>query len=99
MVRVKVEFVGGMDMLFGGKKDADIDVPATDSGHVTVSDVMVHCRDTLLTERPELFMKGNTVRPGVLVLVNDADWELLGTTEAEIEDGDRVVFISTLHGG
>ena len=44
-------------------------------------------------------MKGNTVRPGILVLVNDADWELLGTTEAEIEDGDRIVFISTLHGG
>lgn len=99
MVHVKVEFVGGMDLLFGGKKDADIEVQAPEGSSVTIVDVMVHCRDTLLTERPELFMKGSTVRPGILVLVNDADWELLGTTEAEIEDGDRIVFISTLHGG
>lgn len=28
---------------------------------VTVSDVMLYARDHLLTERPELFMKGNTV--------------------------------------
>jgi ubiquitin related modifier 1 len=39
------------------------------------------------------------VRPGILVLINDADWELHGTTRAVIEEGDHVVFISTLHGG
>jgi ubiquitin related modifier 1 len=98
MVQVTVEFVGGMDLLFGGKKDAVIEVHSEDS-NVTIVDIMVHCRDNLLTERPELFMKGNTVRPGILVLVNDTDWELLGTTQAEIEDGDRIAFISTLHGG
>lgn len=99
MVHIKVEFVGGMDLLFGGQKDADIDVKVEAERPVTIVDVMVHCRDKLLTERPELFMKGDTVRPGILVLINDADWELMGTTEAEIEEGDRVVFISTLHGG
>jgi len=38
-------------------------------------------------------------RPGVLVLVNDADWELSGLDESPLADGDRVAFISTLHGG
>jgi ubiquitin related modifier 1 len=100
MVRVTVEFTGGMDLLFGGVKEADIDVvPSAPDKPATVVDVMVYCRDRLLTERPELFMKGGSVRPGVLVLINDADWELHGTTRAEVEDGDRVVFISTLHGG
>ena len=40
-----------------------------------------------------------TVRPGILVLVNDADWELEGATECALAEGDEVVFVSTLHGG
>jgi ubiquitin related modifier 1 len=39
------------------------------------------------------------VRPGVLVLVNDCDWELEGTLACALRDGDVVAFISTLHGG
>jgi hypothetical protein len=38
-------------------------------------------------------------RPGILVLVNDTDWELEGELDYRLEDGDEVVFISTLHGG
>eukprot|EP00921_Rhytidocystis_pertsovi_P005011 GHVQ01008673.1.p1 GENE.GHVQ01008673.1~~GHVQ01008673.1.p1 ORF type:complete len:162 (-),score=44.25 GHVQ01008673.1:467-952(-) len=40
-----------------------------------------------------------TVRAGVLVLINDTDWELCGREEGEVKDGDTVAFISTLHGG
>ncbi|GAA6000246.1 hypothetical protein JCM10207_007923 [Rhodosporidiobolus poonsookiae] len=50
-------------------------------------------------ERPELFSQGESVRPGILVLINSTDWELEGELEYELEDGDEVVFISTLHGG
>lgn len=38
-------------------------------------------------------------RSGILVLVNDADWELEGELEYKLENGDEIVFISTLHGG
>jgi ubiquitin related modifier 1 len=38
-------------------------------------------------------------RPGILVLINDTDWELEGEGEYALKDGDEVVFISTLHGG
>lgn len=51
-------------------------------------------------------------RPGILVLVNDADWELEGGLAYQLCDNDEVrarrlcfaetsqiVFISTLHGG
>ncbi|KAG5402534.1 hypothetical protein IGI04_017141, partial [Brassica rapa subsp. trilocularis] len=49
--------------------------------------------------RSEMFIKGDTVRPGVLVLVNDCDWELSGQLETTIKEKDVIVFISTLHGG
>ena len=39
------------------------------------------------------------MRPGIIVLVNDTDWELLDTTRYKLENGDSVAFISTLHGG
>ena len=54
----------------------------------------------MLQDRPELFMKDNTVnrdvfnslhpnetqvRPGILVLVNDSDWELLGELEYVVQ--------------
>jgi ubiquitin related modifier 1 len=100
MVKVHVQFAGGMDLLFGGVRDADIDVAAPAHGReLTLTDVIVHCRDHLLQERPELFVKGNSVRPGILVLLNEADWELFGMEKAAVTEGDSVVFISTLHGG
>ncbi|SGZ29724.1 BQ5605_C050g12488 [Microbotryum silenes-dioicae] len=48
--------------------------------------------------RPELFSIGESV-PGILVLINSTDWELEGELDYVIEDGDEIVFISTLHGG
>lgn len=38
-------------------------------------------------------------RPGILVLINDADWELEGEGSYELKAGDTVLFVSTLHGG
>jgi ubiquitin related modifier 1 len=53
----------------------------------------------LLRERPELFMQGDTVRPGILVLINDTDWELEQGLETLCHHNDVVTLISTLHGG
>lgn len=38
-------------------------------------------------------------RPGILCLINDADWELEGEETYELQSGDNVLFVSTLHGG
>ena len=38
-------------------------------------------------------------RPGILVLVNDADWELEGGENYEVQPKDNILFVSTLHGG
>lgn len=41
----------------------------------------------------------NPSRPGILVLINDADWELEGEEAYELQEGDNILFVSTLHGG
>ncbi|KAF8186412.1 hypothetical protein BJ912DRAFT_852259, partial [Pholiota molesta] len=123
---LKIEFGGGLELLFGGQRTHRITLPALvpadnstplpllsftytiwspDAREVKgtkAADVeyLIHwMRDRMLTERPELFMEGATVRPGILVLINDTDWELEGEGEYALKDGDEVVFISTLHGG
>jgi ubiquitin related modifier 1 len=40
-----------------------------------------------------------TRRPGILVLINDADWELEGEDKYTIQKNDNILFVSTLHGG
>ena len=34
-------------------------------------------------------------RPGILVLVNDTDWELEGELDYQIQEGDSIMFISS----
>ncbi len=38
-------------------------------------------------------------RSGILVLINDVDWELEGEYDYVIGEKDEIAFISTLHGG
>ncbi|CAI5984969.1 unnamed protein product [Closterium sp. NIES-64] len=120
MVRLQIEFSGGLELLFGGEKKQSVDVTVTgEDGQLSMAPLLAWMRVHMLKERPEMFLKGPTVRPGVLVLmndvdweltgnierpgvlvlINDVDWELTGNLESTVEDGDRVTFISTLHGG
>lgn len=64
-----------------------------------IRNLLVWIKTNLLKERPELFIQGDSVRPGILVLINDADWELLGELDYQLQDQDSILFISTLHGG
>ncbi|KAJ9081571.1 Ubiquitin- modifier 1 [Entomophthora muscae] len=100
-ISIDIQLSGGMELLFGNQSDIKATLPATNSsGNPTnMSDLILFTKDNLLTERPELFVSGSTVRPGILVLINDTDWELEGETEYQVQDGDKIVFISTLHGG
>ncbi|GAA5821390.1 hypothetical protein JCM11251_004601 [Rhodosporidiobolus azoricus] len=123
---IKLQFSGGMELLFSNQQEHDLSLPAFYIPTATTSASSVPqerpapveetaegakradvrfliwwLREYLLEdrERPELFSTGESVRPGILVLINSTDWELEGELEYELEEGDEVVFISTLHGG
>ena len=96
VVRVTLSLSGGLELLFGHTKRFDVDLPGAAS---TERALIAHARTALLRERAELFAAGEGVRAGILVLVNDVDWELVGMLDAPLVDGDAVVMISTLHGG
>ncbi|CAM4730574.1 hypothetical protein PO909_022288 [Leuciscus waleckii] len=93
-----LEFGGGAELLFDGVKNHHVVLPGQ-SDPWNMKQLLAWIRGNMLKERPELFMQGDTVRPGILVLINDADWELMGELEYQLQDQDNVVFISTLHGG
>uniref|UniRef100_A0A914GV20 Ubiquitin-related modifier 1 homolog n=1 Tax=Globodera rostochiensis TaxID=31243 RepID=A0A914GV20_GLORO len=87
--RIKLEFAGGLDALFGGKRESEAQFSKVSRAHIF----------GMGNDRTEMLVQRDSVRPGVLVLVNDTDWEILGGLDAQLKDGDTVTFISTLHGG
>ncbi|WMV11351.1 hypothetical protein MTR67_004736, partial [Solanum verrucosum] len=92
--------MGGLELLCDSVKSHNINVdPQDGEEQLTMKNLLSWVRTNVIKERPEMFMKGDSVRPGVLVLVNDTDWELSGQLETVLEEKDNVVFISTLHGG
>ncbi|KAK4632211.1 Ubiquitin-related modifier 1 [Fulvia fulva] len=101
-VDLAVEFTGGLELLFSDQRKHKISIPAKDpSGQpVNVAFLIQWLCDNLMKDpRKDMFVLDDTVRPGVLVLINDADWELEGEDKYEVQPGDNIVFVSTLHGG
>ena len=88
-MNVVLEFSGGAELLFGKTRQHKVQLPLSESKW-TIGRLLAWIKDNILEERPELFLKDPSsshldVRPGILVLVNDSDWELLGQTEYELE--------------
>lgn len=87
-MKVKVEFSGGLELMFDGKKNIDLEMEerkgADGTEPLLLEDVIEELRKNHLQEREELFIQGGTVRPGIIVLVNDTDWELLDNEKYKI---------------
>lgn len=100
-LKISLEFSGGAELLFNKVKKHEIELPErTETDDIwTLRALIAWITKNLLQERPELFVQGETVRPGILVMVNMTDWALLGELNYKLENNDEVLFISTLHGG
>ncbi|MCJ1405718.1 Ubiquitin- modifier 1 [Xylographa trunciseda] len=57
------------------------------------------CKNIMKGGRRDMFIVDDQVRPGILVLINDADWELEGEDDYQLQSKDNILFVSTLHGG
>lgn len=99
-IKVKVEFLGGLDVISSGVREHKLSVPL-EEGEATLKDLVDHITKTIITDPKDIpvFIEDDTVRPGILVLINDTDWELEGGEDYVIESGDVFTFTSTLHGG
>ncbi|KAL6557482.1 ubiquitin-like protein [Orobanche minor] len=99
-MELTLDFGAGLELLCNSVKIHKVNVETEDKiNKLTMKHLLSWVSSNLIKERPEMFMKGDTVRPGVLVLVNDCDWELSGQLDTVLEEKDVIVFISTLHGG
>ncbi|EEH16880.1 hypothetical protein PABG_06967 [Paracoccidioides brasiliensis Pb03] len=102
-LNITVEFTGGLESLFSNKRKHTLSVPATTAvtGEPTTISSLVHhlVENVMQDQRRELFVLDGAIRPGILVLINDADWELEGEEKYRIQQGDNILFVSTLHGG
>ncbi|XP_068142469.1 ubiquitin-related modifier 1 homolog isoform X2 [Drosophila tropicalis] len=92
-----LELSAGAELLFGNIKRRQLSLDGAQKW--TIGSLLKWMHANILTRSPELFIQGDTVRPGILVLVNDTDWELLGGLDYELQQNDNILFISTLHGG
>uniref|UniRef100_A0AC35UFS1 Ubiquitin-related modifier 1 homolog n=1 Tax=Rhabditophanes sp. KR3021 TaxID=114890 RepID=A0AC35UFS1_9BILA len=99
MCEVTLEFSGGAETLFNNQKRIKIvlDKQITWS----MKSLLPWILENLLKDcpTPELLVFEGSVRPGILVLINDCDWEIMDGLAAPISNGDVVTFLSTLHGG
>ena len=99
-INVTVQFSGGLEMYFNNQKELAVGVGApAGSGQATIRDLIETLRTGHMSDKEEMFVQNGTVRPGIIVLINDTDWELEGTNDYEIQPRDTIAFISTLHGG
>ncbi|KAH8683007.1 ubiquitin-related modifier 1 [Tricladium varicosporioides] len=105
---ITVEFTGGLEMLFSDERKHKLVVPTKDDkGNAVNIGWLVHhlVEDVMKDSRKEMFvLDGHVVclhgsRPGILVLINDADWELEGEASYALQPNDNILFVSTLHGG
>ncbi|KAK9470066.1 ubiquitin-related modifier 1 [Dipodascopsis tothii] len=96
MPDIRVEFSGGLETLFGG--DRSLAVAVADGA--SLGDLVRVLADRVAADRRDLFvLSDGSVRPGILVLINDADWELEGEHAYVLQPSDTILFASTLHGG
>lgn len=100
MFKVKVEFLGGLDIISNHIREHKLTVPM-EEGEATMKDIIKFiCKDIISDEKDiPVFIEDDTVRPGILVLINDTDWELEDKEDYVVESGDLFTFTSTLHGG
>ncbi|KAL1891793.1 Ubiquitin-related modifier 1 [Ceratocystis pirilliformis] len=105
VVTIKVELAGGLDILFDGKPQLKVAIAASsvnDDGapSIRMSELITHLGEEVMTDsRKDLFVLDGSIRPGIMVLINEVDWELEGEEECVLVSGDEVLFVSTLHGG
>ncbi|KRZ57847.1 Ubiquitin-related modifier 1 -like protein [Trichinella nativa] len=101
-MQLTLEFVGGSERLLKCPQQMhEIELNNTDDdGRAwTLASLFQWIKQNmLLVNNCSMLICGNSVRPGILVLINEVDWELCNGLQYVLKPNDKVTFISTLHG-
>jgi ubiquitin related modifier 1 len=75
-MKLNLIFSGGSEVLFDNKREHEVDV----SSGITIKRLLSWILDNLIKDkdRSDLLITDGDVRPGILVLVNDTDYEITG---------------------
>ncbi|KAL0222214.1 hypothetical protein RCL1_002068 [Eukaryota sp. TZLM3-RCL] len=90
---ITTEFGGGVDEYFGRSPALSLALPDSSSFPELFTALAPHCSIPI-----DNLYKNGEICPGYLLLVNDADYELLGK-DYKLQDRDVVAIISLVHGG
>ncbi|KAH8582564.1 Ubiquitin-related modifier 1 family [Cryptosporidium sp. chipmunk genotype I] len=95
---IKVEFSGGLEILAGDKQSFEIELNDLKSN--SMKSLILYVKENIIQYRKDHFIEtGSKIKPGIIVLVNNCDWDILGGENYALSNGDLVTFIMTLHGG
>lgn len=99
-IKIKVEFRGGLESIMVVPTPKDITLKRTEN-EVKVEKVIEHISENFILDQSlkSQFVENGQIRHGILVLINERDWELDEREKTMINDGDTILFTSTLHGG
>ncbi|EAL51695.1 Urm1 (Ubiquitin related modifier), putative [Entamoeba histolytica HM-1:IMSS-B] len=89
---VKIELSGGLEY------DAKTTHFEIEIGNIKTMRDVIHKIKEIQTGLAPIFTEESVI-PGIIVLINDADWELVGMLDSEVHDGDVISLISSIHGG
>jgi len=95
-MKIKVELGGGLELLFDKKKDFEIEI---NKNQCIIKDVIISMLNKIKGNSNLFASQDGIIKPGIIVLYNDVDWEIYEKEETKVEDKDTISFISTLHGG
>jgi len=92
---ITIELLGGLEYL--AKHRATLhSLPIQQP--LFLDDVYQLVAGKVLTRHGDVFFQRGDIAPGIIVLVNDVDKDAL-PRDVKVGDGDRVTFISMVHGG
>ena len=95
-MKIKVELGGGLEILFDKVKEYEIELTENKN---TIKDVILIMLEKIKGDSNLFATKEGNIKPGIIVLYNDSDWEIYDKENTQLENKDTISFISTLHGG
>lgn len=98
-IPMKIILKGGLEQYFDNATTISIDKAQLSDNRLRRLKHVVHYLKEEYPSCDENLFQGMELAPGNLCIVNMQEYEINGGMESELEYGDDIYFISTMHGG